>query len=224
LLAVFSYKSSPSSRPKWTRLKKIRCYDEVRNTDSGCREAGEIAVRGGSEIKQKNTRDPKKMTSYFWYEAPILVVVTISGLIYNIGMVAGPYFQGQLVQGLYDLLNHKILAYRLIQLSLLYMLVIALVQVCRAIKRFSVRIFANHTSRRMRRLLYNALLHRQFGDDTGSLMTKAISDVDSCVEGMRKFTTEIFDTGVVMIAYLAMLLYYDVRLTILACMFTHLAM
>ncbi|GHN19814.1 hypothetical protein ME784_03290 [Lactobacillus delbrueckii] len=146
------------------------------------------------------------------------MVVTISGLIYNIGMVAGPYFQWQMVQGLYDLLNHKILANRLIQLSLLY-----LVQVCRAIKRFSVRIFANHTSRRMRRLLYNALLHRQFGDDTGSLMTKAISDVDSCVEGMRKFTTEIFDTGVVMIAYLAMLLYYDVRLTILACMFTPLA-
>ena len=154
---------------------------------------------------------------------PILVVVTISGLIYNIGMVAGPYFQGQLVQGLYDLLNYKILANRLIQLSLLYLLVIALVQVCRAIKRFSVRIFANHTSRRMRRLPYNTLLHLQFGDDTGSLMTKAISDVDSCVEGMRKFTTEIFDTGVVMIAYLAMLLCYDVRLTILACMFTPLA-
>lgn len=36
------------------------------------------------------------MTSYFWHEAPILVVVTISCLIYNIGMVAGPYFQGQL--------------------------------------------------------------------------------------------------------------------------------
>lgn len=103
------------------------------------------------------------------------------------------------------------------------MLVIALMEVCRAIKRFSVRIFANHTSHRMRRLLYNALLHRQFGDDTGSLMTKAISDVDSCVEGMRKFTTEIFETGVVMIAYLAMLLYYDVRLTILACMFTPLS-
>ena len=28
-------------------------------------------------------------------------------------------------------------------------------------------------------------------------MTKAISDVDDCVEGMRKFTTEFFDTGVV---------------------------
>ena len=27
-------------------------------------------------------------------------------------------------------------------------------------------------------------------------MTKAILDVDDCAEGMRKFTTEIFDTGV----------------------------
>ena len=98
MLAVFSYKKPPSFRPKWTRLKKNRCYDEGGNADSGCREAGKIAVRGGSEMKQKNTRDPKKISSYFWYEALILVVVTISGLIYNIGMVAGPYFQGQLVQ------------------------------------------------------------------------------------------------------------------------------
>ncbi|MFQ8582981.1 MAG: hypothetical protein ACLSA6_10865 [Holdemania massiliensis] len=36
-------------------------------------------------------------------------------------------------------------------------------------------------------------------------MTKAIGDVDACAEGIRKFTTEIFDTGVVMIAYLGML-------------------
>ncbi|GHV96968.1 ABC transporter ATP-binding protein [Lactobacillus nasalidis] len=174
-------------------------------------------------MTQKKTRDPKKMSSYFQYEIPILAVVTVSGLIYNVGMAAGPYFQGQLVQGLYDLLKRKIPSSRLVQLALLYIVVIALVQVCRAVKRFSVRIFANHTSRRMRRLLYNALLHRHFGDDSGSLMTKAISDVDSCVEGMRKFTTEVFDTGVVMIAYLAMLLYYDVRLTFLACMFTPMA-
>ena len=40
-------------------------------------------------------------------------------------------------------------------------------------------------------------------------MTKIISDVDACVEGMRKFTTEVFDTGAVMIAYMVMLLFYD---------------
>ena len=36
-------------------------------------------------------------------------------------------------------------------------------------------------------------------------MTKAILDVDDCVEGMRKFTTEIFDTGVALTAYAGML-------------------
>ena len=48
-------------------------------------------------------------------------------------------------------------------------------------------------------------------------MTRAISDVDVCVEGMRKFTTEIFDTGVVMVAYLVMLFIYD------SVSYTHLA-
>ena len=32
-------------------------------------------------------------------------------------------------------------------------------------------------------------------------MTKAISDVDDCAEGIRKFTTEVFDTGVALAGY-----------------------
>lgn len=40
-------------------------------------------------------------------------------------------------------------------------------------------------------------------------LDKVISDIDTCVEGMRKFTTEVFDTGVVMVTYLVMLLVYD---------------
>ena len=51
-------------------------------------------------------------------------------------------------------------------------------------------------------------------------MTKAISDVDDCVEGMRKFTTEVFDTGVVMICYAGMLFAYDWRLALLSLLFT----
>ena len=50
-------------------------------------------------------------------------------------------------------------------------------------------------------------------------MTKAILDVDDCVEGMRKFTTEIFDTGVALAAYAGLLLYYDWRLAILSMLF-----
>lgn len=50
-------------------------------------------------------------------------------------------------------------------------------------------------------------------------MTKAILDVDDCAEGMRKFTTEIFDTGVALAAYVGMLLFYDWRLAILGMLF-----
>lgn len=51
-------------------------------------------------------------------------------------------------------------------------------------------------------------------------MTKAISDVDDCVEGMRKFTTEVFDTGVALVGYAVMLLVYDWRLALLSLLFT----
>ena len=50
-------------------------------------------------------------------------------------------------------------------------------------------------------------------------MTKAILDVDDCVEGMRKFTTEIFDTGVALAAYAGMLFWYDWRLALLCMIF-----
>ena len=50
-------------------------------------------------------------------------------------------------------------------------------------------------------------------------MTKAILDVDDCAEGMRKFTTEIFDTGVALASYAVMLLCYDWRLALLSMLF-----
>jgi ATP-binding cassette subfamily B multidrug efflux pump len=55
-------------------------------------------------------------------------------------------------------------------------------------------------------------------------MTRALSDVDLCVEGMRKFTTEVFDTGVLMASYFAAMLYYDVRITLTGAIFIPVAM
>jgi ABC-type multidrug transport system fused ATPase/permease subunit len=65
----------------------------------------------------------------------------------------------------------------------------------------------------------------QLNDESiGNLMTRAVSDVDLCVEGMRKFTTEIFDTGVLMASYLISMLFYDIKITVLACLFIPVAM
>ena len=107
---------------------------------------------------------------------------------------------------------------------LAYILVTLGVQAARFIKRFYVRRFANNINRRMKGMLYANLVRRSRAsleqEGAGELMTKAISDVDDCVEGMRKFTTEVFDTGVALVGYAVMLLAYDWRLAILSLLFT----
>ncbi|MDD2235025.1 MAG: ABC transporter ATP-binding protein [Desulfitobacteriaceae bacterium] len=154
-------------------------------------------------------------------------MVTFSGIFYNIGMIASPYFEGQLAQRLYDINQGYQDFYSMVRLALTYLAVILIVQIMRSIKRFYVRRFANNTSRNMRHMLYNSLVN--MGKDElekenlGAVMTKAIADVDTCVEGMRKFTTEVFDTGVVLAAYLGLLFYYDWRLALLSCIFTPIA-
>ena len=68
----------------------------------------------------------------------------------------------------------------------------------------------------MKQTYYNNLVHTDTCDlknvNTGNAMTKALSDVDACSEGIRKFTTEIFDTGVALFSYIFMLFAYDWKL------------
>lgn len=168
----------------------------------------------------------KKQTIGFYFkrEKILLLLISISGIIYNIGMTAGPYFEGQLVQRLFEVRRGTKTMADMVSLALLYLFVILCVQGMRFIKRFYVRRFANNTNRSMRHNIYHNLLYKSREElqkeGTGPMMTKAIQDVDACVEGMRKVTTEVFDTGVVLIAYLGMLFYLDIRLAFLACLFT----
>lgn len=112
-------------------------------------------------------------------------------------------------------------------LCLSYALVILGVQSSRYVKRLYVRKFANNISLSMKDILYQHLVQTPKRDmeraDTGALMTKVISDIDTCVEGMRKFTTEIFDTGIVMVTYVVMIAWYDWRLTLCVLVFPPIA-
>ncbi|MDO5410681.1 MAG: ABC transporter ATP-binding protein [Lachnospiraceae bacterium] len=167
--------------------------------------------------------NPGNIFSYFRREKWILAVVSVSGIFYNAGMTAGPWFEGMLAQYLCDIILGKRAFEAMVRLAAAYVLIIFLVQTMRYLKRLYVRKFANHVNRDMKQILYGNLVHKEKrafeAENTGAIMTKAISDVDTCVEGMRKFTTEIFDTGVVMAAYLIMLLIYDWRLTLLSMLF-----
>ena len=171
----------------------------------------------------KNFR-PDHIGAYFRIEWLPLALVTVSGLIYNIGLLATPWFEGQLAQCLADILDGSATAAAMAILVLTYVLVTLVVQAARFIKRFYVRRFANNINRRMKGVLYANLVRQSRAalekEGAGELMTKAISDVDDCVEGMRKFTTEIFDTGVALVGYIVMLLVYDWRLALLSLLFT----
>ena len=166
---------------------------------------------------------PERITSYFKKELYPLTLVTLSGLVYNVGLTAGPWFEGQLVQRLLEVTTGQKAFADMLTLALLYLLTLLGVEGARAIKRFFVRRFANDVSRSMRHMLYNQILHQNRSEiqhqQTGTLMTKAVTDVDACAEGMRKFTTEVFDTGVALLSYLAMLFGYDWRLALISCAF-----
>lgn len=152
-----------------------------------------------------------------------MLAVTLSGLIYNIGLLAGPWFEGRMTGCLVDILKGFGHFGDMLALAFSYVAILAAVQIARYIKRFYVRRFANNVNRRMKQTLYSSLVHKSRAslqkEGEGSAMTKAILDVDDCVEGMRKFTTEIFDTGVALAAYTGMLLAYDWRLALLCMIF-----
>ncbi len=176
-----------------------------------------------NEMQRRKISGSDRILSYFKTQWPILLAVTVSGLIYNIGLLAGPWYEGQMTGCLVNILGGNAGYSDMLTLVISYVTMIAVVQISRYIKRFYVRRFANNVNRDMKEILYGSLVHRSRAqleeEGAGNVMTKAILDVDDCVEGMRKFTTEIFDTGVALAAYAGMLLYYDWRLAILGMLF-----
>lgn len=164
-----------------------------------------------------------RILSYFKEEWKVLLIITVSGFIYNLGLLFGPWFEGKMAGCLIDILAKNAVYKDMLILVIEYVISIGVVQVSRYIKRFYVRRFANNVNRRMKKILYGTLVLKSRteleGEGMGDIMTKAILDVDDCAEGMRKFTTEIFDTGVALAAYAGMLLVYDVRLALIAMIF-----
>lgn len=175
-------------------------------------------------MKTRKPFRPDRIGAYFRVEWRALLLVTLSGLFYNVGLLASPWFEGRLAQCLADILGGSETAAAMAVLVAAYLGVTLLVQAARFVKRFYVRRFANNINRRMKGVLYANLVRQSRAsvekEGAGELMTKAISDVDDCAEGMRKFTTELFDTGVALLGYAVMLFVYDYRLALLSLLFT----
>lgn len=177
-----------------------------------------------AELKIRPVAHPDRIVQYWKREKLVVACIVVFGIGFNTAAVLSPVFQGRLIDSLVSGSSTD----SVLRLALTFVSIVAAIQLMRYFKRFYIRRFANGTSASMRLMIYNNIMNRSTfelnGESTGNLMTRAISDVDLCVEGMRKFTTELFDTGVLMASYLVSLLVYDVRITLASIIFIPAAM
>lgn len=101
-----------------------------------------------------------KIASYFRAEWFSMTFIVLSGLFYNVGLLAAPCFEGKLAQRLADILGGSETAAAIAMPVLAYIAVTLAVQAARFVKRFYVRRFANNINRRMKGILYANLLRR----------------------------------------------------------------
>lgn len=103
---------------------------------------------------------PNRVLSYFKAEWRALLIVTVSGLIYNIGLLTGPWFEGTMTGYLVEILNGTGQLSGMLMLVIRFAVVTAVVQISRYVKRFYVRRFANNVNRRMKETLYGSLVKK----------------------------------------------------------------
>lgn len=177
-----------------------------------------------SKLKIEPMKQPDKILNYWKKEKFVVTCIIVFGIASNTSMILGPIYQGKLIDSIAE--GNSLSSVVLV--ATLYAMLIGITQLFRYFKRFYIRRFANSTSSTMRFMIYNNIMSKSTSElddeNTGNLMTRVISDVDLCVEGMRKFTTEVFDTGVLMISYLISMLFYNVKITMLSIIFVPVAM
>ena len=55
-------------------------------------------------MRKDRRGETDRIAFYFRQEKWVLVVVTVTGILYNVGLAAGPWFEVQMVQCLCDIL------------------------------------------------------------------------------------------------------------------------
>lgn len=159
---------------------------------------------------------PERLLSYWKADLWVCLAITVSGIVCNFGQLAFPYFEGALI----DEVENKSPFSSVLNLSLAFIAAILVFQFFRAIKRYTIRVFANDTKARIRFTLFNNLMHESEAElakeNVGTLLSRNFSDTQEAVEGMRKLTTEIFDTLVLFAFYLTYLFFFDAVMTLYA--------
>ena len=158
----------------------------------------------------------KKYSRYFWIQ-------TAGGIIYNTVIVAGPILLGKMLDIAGRLEKDGVTPERVRSLLLLVIgfgLVTIFFQYGRYVKRWYLRIMTNRMANDMRAGLLSRVLKYPMAnierESVGDLMSRTVGDVDQINNTLQQTINEGWDTGLLMISYFVVLMWYDWRITLIA--------
>lgn len=159
-----------------------------------------------------------KIRYYFYYLWGILVPLTITGILYDSLMSFIPRIQGDAINSIKQQNTDLI-----IKSSLLFLGLTIFVQINRFLKRYLVRVFSNKMNYLMRNKCFNHMLSLNMTfyeqNKVGDILNKNTTDISDTCESIRKLTTEIFDTVILMIGYIVSYFLLDYKIALMSLPF-----
>lgn len=163
-----------------------------------------------------------KISTYFIENIWIVIPMCITALIFNSMMALIPQLQGRLVDSLYYSDFNLVVRY-----AIIFVLVVLFVQINRFFKRYLVRVFGNKMTLKMRQVSLTNLLKNDLSyfenNSVGDILNRNFGDIYDITEGIRKMTTEVFDTIVLLLCYLISMFLTDYQASLYSLIFIVLA-
>lgn len=164
-------------------------------------------------------RPLNRISSYFLNNKGLVLKIIITGLFFDGLMAFIPILQGKAIN---DFANSQP-AETIYRSVLFFILLVLFVQINRFFKRYYVRVFANHIMLSMRDRSFRNMMMMDaasFQEKTkGDIVSRNLADIADTAEGIRKVTTEIFDSLVLLLGYGTMMMILHWRLTLLSAVF-----
>lgn len=159
-----------------------------------------------------------KIRYYFYYLWGILVPLTITGILYDSLMSFIPRIEGDAINSIKQQNTDLI-----IKSSLIFLGLTIFVQINRFLKRYLVRVFSNKMNYLMRNKCFNHMLSLDMvfykQNKVGDILNKNTTDISDTCESIRKLTTEIFDTVILMIGYIVSYFLLDYKIALMSLPF-----
>ncbi|MFA6829626.1 MAG: ABC transporter transmembrane domain-containing protein, partial [Bacilli bacterium] len=159
-----------------------------------------------------------RISTYFKENWKVVWLMSITALCFDGLMCFIPQIEGNTINSLNDGDYQKTLI-----LTISFICLVLFVQINRFFKRYLVRVFGNKMALKMRQISFTHLLNNDIsyfsGNNTGDILNRNLSDIYDTTEGIRKMTTEFFDTFVLLIGYVTMMFIMDWKVTLYSMIF-----